>query len=271
MRKMSRKILMAVGAHADDIEFGAGGTVSKYLEKGYSLVYVMSTNNMSGNWSSLDRNGKRVSGTVSWREIYPRRKLEAEAAAVHFGTRAIHLNHPQRHYWNEKLENVELRWGAPRPECVPENVPSILTAHEDPASVSALVHLIEEHQPEAVLTHDPIQRDTEHVGTSLLVTKAARRARYDGWLLLWPSVDEPDCGEIYNSRRTYIDISAYYEKKREALRIHSCQVPTTEHFTFRPFEAGTGCAHVEAFAIVKRPPEPDNQTEFSQEILKNIR
>ena len=267
---MSRKILMAVGAHADDIEFGAGGTISKYLEKGYSLVYVLSTDNMSGNWSSLDCAGKLSSRPVSWREIYPQRKLEAGRAAEHFGTHAIHLNHPQRHYLNENLEKVELRWGAPRPECVPENVPSILTAHEDPASISVLARLIEEHQPEAVLTHDLIQSDMEHVGTSLLVTKAARRAKYDGWLLLWPSVNETDCGEIYASRQTYIDISACYEKKMEALRIHACQIPTTKHFTFRQFESGTGCAHVEAFAIAKGP-ESDTPFEFTQEILKNIR
>ena len=44
---MSRKVLMAIGAHADDIEFNAGGTLFKYLEKGYEVVYILSTNNIS--------------------------------------------------------------------------------------------------------------------------------------------------------------------------------------------------------------------------------
>lgn len=263
---MSRKILMAVGAHADDIEFNAGGTICKYLELGYELVYVLSTNNMSGSWSSLDKNGKRVSRTVPWFEIYPQRKLEAENAAVHFGTHAIHLNHPQRHYWNETLEKIELRYGMRRPDCVPENIPSILTAHEDPEARRVLAALIEQYQPEAILTHDSIQCDMEHIGTSLLVTRTVRECGYEGTLLLWPSIDEPFCGEIYNSRQTYIDISGYYEKKMDALRIHACQVPTTDSFTFRPWEKGLDCDHVEVFAIVLRG---KSGADFSGEIFSH--
>lgn len=263
---MSRKVLMAIGAHADDIEFNAGGTICKYLDRGYELVYVLSTNNMAGKWSSLDRSGKRVSRDVPWYEIMPQRKKEAGNAAAHFRTAAVHLNHPQRHYRNGNLEAVELRYGAPRPDCVPENIPSILTAHEDPASRKALAALIETHRPEAVLTHDTIQADMEHIGTSLLVAKTVRECGYGGMLLYWPSIDVPPCGEIYNSRQTYIDISDYYERKMEVLRIHACQIPTTEHFTFRPWENGLNCSHVEAFAIGQRG---TGGAEFTEEILKH--
>lgn len=255
---------MAIGAHADDIEFNAGGTICKYLERGYELVYVMSTNNMAGSWNLLDENGKRIVREVSWREIFPQRKLEAENAARYFGTSAIHLNHPQRCFRNEALEKIELRYGAERPDCVPENVPTILTAHEDPASRKALAELIRRHEPEAILTHDSIQRDMEHIGTSLLVTRTVREYGFGGLLLLWPSIDEPFCGEIYNSRQTYIDISDYYGKKMESLRIHGCQIPTTEHFTFRPWEKGLPCRHVEVFAIARRG---DGGNEFTREIL----
>ena len=55
----TEKAVMAVFAHADDVELGCGGTLSKYREKsGYRVDYVMSTNNMSGSWCSLTPDGK---------------------------------------------------------------------------------------------------------------------------------------------------------------------------------------------------------------------
>ena len=56
---MGNRILMVIGAHADDIELNVGGTLVKYHEMGYEIVYVMSTNNMSGGWSKLRPDGTR--------------------------------------------------------------------------------------------------------------------------------------------------------------------------------------------------------------------
>ena len=130
---------MLIAAHADDIEFNLGGTALKYHERfGYEIVYVQSTNNMSGNWNQHLEEGKRRNTVpeavlpvikrtedldtktrttfVPWYVIMPQRKKECEQAAREFfGTEPIHLNHPQRHYTNVKLEQVELRYGAPRP------------------------------------------------------------------------------------------------------------------------------------------------------------
>ena len=66
-----KKCIMAVGAHADDIEGNAGGTILKYRKLGYDLVYVMSTNNMSGSWQSVDAKGKVTSRAVPWYEMMP--------------------------------------------------------------------------------------------------------------------------------------------------------------------------------------------------------
>nr|MBC8228344.1 PIG-L family deacetylase [bacterium] len=38
-----KKIIMAIGAHADDVEIRAGGTLAKYHEMGYEVVYVLTT------------------------------------------------------------------------------------------------------------------------------------------------------------------------------------------------------------------------------------
>lgn len=70
---------MAIGAHADDIELNVGGTLAKYREMGYDVVYVMSTNNMSGGWSKLRPDGIRETRLPPFDEIMPQRKLEAAA------------------------------------------------------------------------------------------------------------------------------------------------------------------------------------------------
>ena len=70
----------------------------------------MSTNNMSGNWNTLDAAGNIVSRKVPWYEIMPQRKKEAdEAARKFYGTEAVHLDFAQRHYLDDGLNRIELR------------------------------------------------------------------------------------------------------------------------------------------------------------------
>ncbi len=254
---------MAVYSHADDIECNAGGTILKYLAKGYHLIYVMSTNNMSGCWNSLDADGNICSRKVPWYEIMPQRKREAAAAAQKFNAVLVHLDHSQRHYTDRNLELHYVGYGTEPVNCT-KNGFSILTAHESPEARKQLADLVEKYQPEAVLTHDSIQLDMEHIGTSLLVTRTLKECRYQGMILLSPCVDVPYCGEIYNCRQSWIDISATYEEKMETIKIHACQMPKVSHLTWRPWESGTGCKHVEAFAVVQMP---GKRGELCEEIL----
>ncbi len=102
---------MAVAAHADDIEPNVGGTLSKYLDQGYEIVYAMSTNNFAGCWSKvMDDDTVQVDRPVP-EVIMPQCKLEAEATAKALGTKAIHLDHPQRHYNLPDGTLQELRHG----------------------------------------------------------------------------------------------------------------------------------------------------------------
>ena len=81
------RTLMAVGAHAGDIELNVGGTLLKYRERGYQVVYVMSTNNMSGAWTRKKADGSYEVTTPPYYELMPQRKLEAAAGAKALGTR----------------------------------------------------------------------------------------------------------------------------------------------------------------------------------------
>ena len=264
---------MAIGAHADDIEINVGGTLLKYRrEHGYDVVYVMSTNNMSGSWSKIRSDGTRESRLPPYDEIMPQRKLEAEAAAEFFGTKPIHLDHPQRHYTGKNGKVVELRYGNEMPDCVAPETPTILTAHEHKECVRKLTDLILHHQPEAILTHGPIMVDMEHVGTSMLVTKAymkAVEAGYDGMLLHWLDITPTIFGESFSRWDTFVDMSKYQEDKLKTIGLHACQMPDPSQLDFLPVPSACRCTHAEFFTVGGRGNELGRPVPFGAEIMKN--
>lgn len=256
-----KRTLMAVGGHADDIEFSCGGALLKYRDQGYEVAYVMATNNMSGSVSEMGPEGKPVVvARPGPEEMMRLRKAEAEAGAACFGATPIHLDHPQRHYWGPDGTQVELRYGCERPPCVPPDVPSILTAHECEASRRRLADLILEHDPEWVLTHGMADKDMEHFGVALLVTKSywdAVERGHEGGLAHWRS-GHSYLGHINTLWDMAVDTSGYLEKKFAALRNHRSQVPDTERPGFFTREwahtcgSACGCETAEVFMVVNR-------------------
>jgi len=87
-----KKSICVMMAHADDIEISAGGTLAKYISKGYRALYGVLTRCNSG-WSEKATDGGQYKPSV---EIMPRRRAEAEAAAKVFGA---------EFYYGSVLEN----------------------------------------------------------------------------------------------------------------------------------------------------------------------
>lgn len=243
--------IMAIGAHCDDIEFTVAGTLLKYHRtKGYSIVYVEATNNMSGLWKqatcgeyaasapvppegSYAKQEKilpdRIVYNVPWFIEQPQRKKEAdEAARRFFDTEAIHLDYPQRGYLDEALNSVSLSFDSPRPSCVQPGEPTIVTACDSELEVNRVRDLILDRNPEVIFTHNVQDNNPEHFGTAALVKRAfsaARKEGYDGSLLLWNGIYSFMFGYLYDVWDAYIDTTGYYEDKLRALITHSCQVP----------------------------------------------
>jgi LmbE family N-acetylglucosaminyl deacetylase len=275
---MNKKI-MAVAAHADDIELNVGGVLSKYLDNGYEVVYVMSTNNFAGCWSKARKDGIVNIERAVPEVIMPQRKLEADTAAKALGTEAIHLDHPQRHYNLPGGAVQELRHGCPDAPGVAPGTPTILTAHEDPEAVNRVKELILNNDPECVMTHGMDQQDMEHLGTAILVTKAYWKAveeGYQGAMLQWRSgftfLGYANCGW-----ETFIDISGYLEKKVELVAMHACQFacPYDKSLSFyrRALEWGTacGCRAAEVFTFVQRPAYAALYPALTLELINNSR
>jgi LmbE family N-acetylglucosaminyl deacetylase len=91
MNKEVKRVIMAIGAHADDIEINAAATLLKYRDLGYEIVYVMATNNMSGVTCELHDDGSITRFRETPIAMMERRKRECADAAKVLSTTPIHL------------------------------------------------------------------------------------------------------------------------------------------------------------------------------------
>ena len=118
-----KKTLMVVAAHPDDPEFGAGGTVAKYVREGWRAVYVICTN---GDKGTPDPE------MTSERLAVIREQEQKNAAKVLGVSEVVFLGHPDG-------------WLTDSPEFRGE-----------------LVRLIRKYRPELVITHDPTRKYMGH-------------------------------------------------------------------------------------------------------------
>lgn len=274
---------MGIGAHADDVELYFGGTMLKYIDRGYRAVYVLSTNNMSGGVRTMESGGTwRKTGFYDSVATMEYRKREAAEAAVMYGTEPIHLDHPQRHCMipdgKGGLREIEVHYGAPLPEGVPPGVPTILTAHRHSDAVERLCELILQHDPEVIFTHGHAERDIEHLGTLLLVVAAYEAAvsrGYDGCLLYAPR-RLPGLGRMAHCWETFVDITAYVDRRMETVQKHASQFPPDfaegarfyrELVGWRGKQCGVEAA--EAFNFITLSPRCSEQTPLLNELVGN--
>lgn len=274
---MNRTII-GIGAHADDVEIHFGGTLLKYMDQGYTIVYVQSTNNMSGGIRRRQPDG-------SWKKtVYPPdvtmkyRREECDAAAAVFKTTPIHLDHPQRHYDLGTGERLTLHYTTPAPENVPMDRPTILTAAEDPESVKRVTDLILEHDPEAIFTHGLAEVNPEHTGTAVLVIRAywkALSAGFQGSLLHDVNRFDGEFGPFNSQWQTWVDVSDFVDRRMAVLQKHASQYPPDfeqgvtywkEYLEDRGGDCGTGAAEVFNFL---NDPTPDTGGPLTEELVRN--
>lgn len=230
---------LTIGAHPDDAEFGAGGTLARWAREGCEVSMLVVTDGSKGTWSpDLDPV-----------ELVRAREEEQRRAADALGARGeiVMLGHAD----GELVNTMELR--------------------------EQLSLWIRRLRPDVVLTHDPWKRymlhpDHRATGTGAVdgivaardhlyfthqLTGGLTKHRPEA-LLLW-AADEPDHWE---------DISGAFEAKVSALLCHSSQSETTmgnalvgdelrEAFTSRLLEwsasegAPAGLALAESFKLLR--------------------
>ncbi len=181
---------MAIGAHPDDIEFGAGGTLARWAAAGCEATMLVVTDGSKGSWDAA---------TDPARLVAVRREEQERAAGVLGVTTVIHLDEVD----GELEYSMQLR--------------------------AELCRQIRLARPDVVFTHDPWQHYQIHpdhrvTGTAALDAVVAARdplffpeqglaAYRPGAVLLW-SADEPDHWE---------DIATTLDLKVKALLCHRSQ------------------------------------------------
>ncbi len=190
-------IALAVGAHPDDVEFGAGGTLAKWAAAGCTVHHLVCTDGSKGTWD-VDADLPAL--------VERRQEEQREAARRLAGDHAGEVRFLG--FADGELEpTVDAR--------------------------RLIVRAIRELRPDVVLGHDPWKRyrlHPDHRAAGQLVCDAVVAARdphfFPGMggphhrpehLLLWEA-DAPDHAE---------DVSTTLERKLDALEAHESQHEST--------------------------------------------
>ncbi len=195
---------MTIGAHPDDAEFGAAGTLARWAAQGCDVTMLIVTDGSKGTWDE----------DLAKEDLALHRKQEQRAAADVLGAnRVIHLDHVDGELEHSMALREELcRW-------------------------------IRTIRPQVVLGHDPWRRymlhpDHRAAGMGLIEGVVAARDHLffpdqglekhrPEAILLWQADDVDH----------YEDISGTFDTKIEALLCHSSQASTTMGDATRSLEA----------------------------------
>ena len=186
---------LAIGAHPDDVEFGCGGTVSKWAVQGCVVHHLVCTDGSKGTWDAHADTAALV--------VTRQREQRAAAAALGATGQVVFLGWPD----GELESGLRQRW--------------------------EVAYWIRKLRPDIVLGHDPWKRyrlhpDHRHAG--LLACEGIVAARDPHFfpeqqlpnhrpnaLLLWEA-DVPDHAE---------DVGASLDAKLAALEAHASQFEST--------------------------------------------
>lgn len=249
--------LVAVAAHADDVELNAGGTVAKWAAERGPVHIVMVTDNCSG--SLIPEEGSeedvRRLPPAQTRAI---RHREQEAAAELIGADVHYLDYAQRHYWDGQRE---IRIGydpTDSPDPREASRPQILTDYIDPERYRAVADLLVDVGPHGVITHGPLDVDPEHHAVCSLLWLAFRERHEDlegVSLRFWSPGSSCMWGVMEPHYDHFQDISDYYQKKLELCACHASQMTSRRlDMVARRAEyygARSGVAHAEPFKTAR--------------------
>ncbi len=229
---MKRKII-AFGAHHDDIEIRAGGTIAKYVKAGYEVIYVVAIDaaSFAANCTYFNENpGKeyRVEDILKVRED------EAKRGAQILGASEVVFFHLKpAYYWTQEFGptlNVHFNEGE---ESIIEGMKRYqgkyfsLAAADTPECVGEIARFIKMHDPEIVLTQNINDQHNEHYAIASLVFSACRKLAADGMELKLYSWQMGSSGPMIRfNPDVVIDISEFMETKLAAIRVFmKSQVP----------------------------------------------
>ena len=207
---MAAKTVLVIVAHADDMEFMAGGTIAKMAELGYSIREVIATNNERGTLRVAS--GQALEPDWSAAFTADARREEARRGAKVLG---VDPEIQFLGYEDGRLSETTLN--ELREQCM---------------------RAIRWHKPDVLFTWDPHAPYEDHQDHRAVAWAATEAAMFAHFPLYHP--EHPDQGlELHYVGERYffaksprdanktVDISDYIERKIEALCEHVCQMEMT--------------------------------------------
>lgn len=238
--------IMFFGAHADDMEVRAAGTLRKFVEAGYRGVSVMMTNNLCGAYVDEHATDYFTTGPVETQEI---RHREAREAAALLGVELVFLDFKENSYF-DGTRRVYLGTDAYDEKNLPGREPLLLAAGLAHCT-EEVARLLVEYAPEIVITHSLIEQSGEHCAAARLTRRAFQMARRRARLReLWYACRVQDPADVaYLCPNVIVDITPYEAIKQEALRLHKSQRLNLERIRASDayWAQGAGFAFAEAF------------------------
>ena len=188
-------MIMVVVAHPDDPEFGAGGTVAKFVLDGWQAIYVICTNGDKGT-SDLKMTSEKLAKI--------REQEQMNAAKVLGISEVVFLRYPD----GELVEGPEFR--------------------------GKLVRLIRKYRPDIIVTHDPYRKymgHHDHRITGIVCMDAVFPYSRDH--LFYPEhkaegLSPHKVREVYltgsEDPNKFVDVSETFTLKMKAISCHISQV-----------------------------------------------
>lgn len=203
---MKNKVILAVGAHPDDTDFGASGTIAKWIEEGAKAYYLICTDGSKG---SSDPQ-------MTPQNLISIRKKEQEEAAKRLGVRKVFfLDHKD----TELVADLKLKEDivrvirTVRPDIVTTMDPTFYFASEIPQYGSGFVNHTD-HRAASLATMDacfPLARDRltfpQHLKEGLEPHRVSEL-----WFVNLIKAD------------VLVDITKTIEKKFQAIACHKSQI-----------------------------------------------
>lgn len=188
---------LAIGAHPDDVEFGAGATLAKWAAAGCEIFHLICTDGSKGSWDPAEDRARLVA-TREEEQRAASRALGGSGECIFLGWPDGELESGQRQRWE-------------------------------------IAYWIRKCRPDVVLGHDPWRRyrlHPDHRNAGFLATDGIVAARDPHFfpeqalahhrpttLLLWEA-EEPDHLE---------GVEGFVDAKLSALLAHTSQFETTMH------------------------------------------
>ncbi len=231
------KCIMVFGAHADDVDEIAGGTIAKYIAMGYEGVYVCVTNNLAGcnlektpyfNGPVFTVSDSPLKYPVGGLETNQIRSEEAKAAAAVYGAIPVFLDFCEPEiYLGRKViiygTQDFLNYNPPGRKQV-----NLATRYSE--DVNVVYELLKLYKPEIVITHTLGGEKLDHEGTAYMMYLAFKKAidnnvpvgklwmTVNGWLS-----DKTSRNNGRGKPDVHIDVRNHLKTKYEALNKHLSQ------------------------------------------------